>query len=167
MLKLKPTDHVIREGGHFISVFIHKTREHNVIPIPDFLGEIFNSNKKTYGNILPPRNYQKVRSDLPKIFRRIEGARIPYAKYRTVNGKYTKVKEGKLWEFITPHWLRRTAVSVILLRSGMSETAVKKIGGWTQNSTAFPKYVDLAQDFINDEMRKVHEKILAGTGLRV
>jgi site-specific recombinase XerD len=159
MLKLQNNNHVVNEGWDFLSVFMEKTREHNMIPIPKFLGDIYRRNKEVYGNILPPASYMKVYYDIPKVFEKVEGAKIPYVKYRTINDVRVPVQKGELWEFISPHWLRRTAASIILLRNGMSESTVKKLGGWTQDSQAFTKYVKIANDFVNEEARRVYEKI--------
>jgi hypothetical protein len=47
-----------------------------------------------------------------------------------------------------------------MLSLGMPELLVKKISGHTKDSSAFYRYVEFAQQFMDREIDKAHERLL-------
>lgn len=80
-------------------------------------------------------------------------------KMRECRGIPKKVsKEGKIYRFcdlVSTHTMRRTAVTN-LLTLGMSETMVRKLSGHSANSKEFYRYVNYAQQSIDNELDRIN-----------
>ncbi len=61
-------------------------------------------------------------------------------------------------DLVTTHTMRRTAITT-MLSLGMPEIMVRNISGHSSNSKEFYKYVHYAQQFIDQEIDKVHAAI--------
>mgnify|MGYP003551327649 FL=1 len=74
-----------------------------------------------------------------------------------------KSKTGGSWLFyqhITAHTMRRTAITTLLMMS-VPENIVRKISGHAPASKEFYKYVSIAQEYLNHEVKNAYEKLLA------
>ena len=61
---------------------------------------------------------------------------------------------------VSSHIMRKTAITTMLML-GMPENFVKKISGHAPNSKAFHRYVNFVQSYMDKEIDKVHEKLMA------
>jgi integrase len=79
-------------------------------------------------------------------------------------GKLAEIKtqDGKAWRFhqhITAHTMRRTAITTLLIM-GVPELVVRKISGHTPGSNEFYRYVSVAQDYMNQEVKMAFKKLI-------
>jgi integrase len=73
-----------------------------------------------------------------------------------------KSKTGNTWQFyqhITAHTMRRTAITTLLMM-GVPENIVRKISGHAPASKEFYKYVSIAQEYLNQEVKNAYEKLI-------
>ena len=73
-----------------------------------------------------------------------------------------KTGEGNTWSFyqhITAHTMRRTAITTLLIM-GVPENMVRKISGHAPGSKEFYKYIGIAQDYLNEQVRNAYKKLL-------
>lgn len=69
-----------------------------------------------------------------------------------------KREQYRFCDLITSHTMRRTAITVMLCLN-MPENAVRKISGHAPNSKEFYRYVQLSQQYMDNESEKVFEQI--------
>ena len=55
--------------------------------------------------------------------------------------------------------MRRTAITTLLIM-GVPETMVRKISGHAPGSNEFYKYVGIAQDYLNREVKTAYQKLI-------
>jgi intergrase/recombinase len=55
--------------------------------------------------------------------------------------------------------MRRTAITTLLIM-GVPETIVRRVSGHAPGSKEFHKYVGLAQDYLNKEVKNAYQKLL-------
>jgi integrase len=86
-------------------------------------------------------------------------------KYRTKRGVKHVVYKNKakrqhytMADHITTHTMRRTAITT-MLRLGMPDQVVRKISGHAANSKEFYRYVEFAQNYVDEHTDLVFEKI--------
>ncbi len=73
-----------------------------------------------------------------------------------------KKENGDTWKFfehITAHTMRRTAITNLLIL-GVPEPIVRKISGHAAGSREFYKYVNIADGYLNDEVKKAYKKLM-------
>ena len=78
-----------------------------------------------------------------------------------------KTGEGNTWPFyqhITAHTMRRTAITTLLIM-GVPENIVRKISGHAPGSKEFYKYVGIAQEYLNQEVKNAYKKLVELTHL--
>ena len=88
----------------------------------------------------------------------------PLSKVISKQGKLTELKDhdGKGWRFhqhITAHTMRRTAITTLLIM-GVPELIVRKISGHAPGSKEFYRYVSVAQDYMNHEVKIAYKKLI-------
>jgi integrase len=76
------------------------------------------------------------------------------------NGILRIERIGKFYELLTTHTMRRTGIT-LLLQLGMPEQLVRQISGHAPNSREFYRYVKIAQDWQDEESKKVHDLIIS------
>jgi hypothetical protein len=54
--------------------------------------------------------------------------------------------------------MRRTAITTLLIL-GVPEMVVRKLSGHTAGSKEFYKYVIIANDYTNNQLKQAHEKL--------
>lgn len=86
-------------------------------------------------------------------------------KHRSRNGLHKELyKPGskgayRFCDLVTSHIMRRTAITTMLML-GMPENIVRKISGHAANSQAFYRYVNFVQAYLDQEIDKMHERLL-------
>lgn len=78
-----------------------------------------------------------------------------------------KTIETRSWQFhqhITAHTMRRTAITTLLIL-GVPEIVVRKISGHAPGSKEFFKYVSIAQEYMNIEVKKAQQKLMELPGI--
>jgi site-specific recombinase XerD len=60
---------------------------------------------------------------------------------------------NKLYKFVTPHVLRRSAITSMLV-AGVDEETVKKMSGHARNSGSFNVYVGHVQSHFDEQSNK-------------
>lgn len=164
LMNLRKT--ALRQSGQemSISVITQKTGTAINLPLPGYVVEIFNCYKKSSGKYLLPR-LSKTNLNLQiKQLGKKAGWTYPLPKIRSYKGKMQEIRNarGKTWQFyehITAHTMRRTAITTLLIMN-VPELLVRKISGHAPSSKEFYKYVSIAQDYLNKEVRMAFEKLV-------
>lgn len=81
----------------------------------------------------------------------------PFTRIRYKQGQPIKI-EMDITKMLTPHTERSTGITNLLMM-GMREFEVKKISGHAKSSSAFGKYVRIAQRFIDSKSDEAWDKI--------
>lgn len=170
LMNLKKKNIVYSKDEPFLTLFAGKTGAEITIPMPDYLMEIVRRYKRKAGKyILPRLSSSNLNLQVKKL---IKAAGWVHALPKTVScrGKMVEKKtdEGNTWQFyhhITAHTMRRTAITSLLIL-GVPEMIVRKISGHAPGSKEFYKYVGLAQDYMNREVRNAFQK-LGDSGLNM
>jgi integrase len=159
ILFLKPTDFKKVSGKFFVTNWNHKTKVDTLAQIPEFIYNIVQENVKSFGHVLGYFDdcYVKCLSVMiKKTFDQpeFEGLQREHTKnIMSPDGKTQKQKTKKLYEFITPHVFRRSAITTMLV-SGVDEGTVKKMSGHVRDSEAFNVYVGHVQSHFEKEGNK-------------
>lgn len=163
LMKLRKKNIIQRGSEWLLHVFTQKTGSEVLIPIPDYLLEIIKRNKKnTSPFILPRLSNTNINKQVKELIR-VAGWEQIVPKYNSYRGFMKEIKNVsgnslKFYEHITAHTMRRTAITTLLVL-GVSETVVRKISGHAAGSKEFFKYVNLAQNYINQEVQKAFLKL--------
>jgi integrase len=72
--------------------------------------------------------------------------------------KQSATSTERFCDCMSSHMMRRTCITN-MLSSGMPELIVKKISGHSNNSRSFFRYVNFAQNTLDNEIDKMHRKI--------
>lgn len=164
LMRLKKSNIIESGNEYYLSVFTQKTSTEIRVPLPQYALEIINRYKRKAGKyVLPRLSSTNLNIQVKKLIK-AAGWIHPVPKNLSYRGNMIehKTKEGKTWEFyrhITTHTMRKTAITTLLIL-GVPETVVRKISGHAPGSKEFYKYVGIAQDYLNSEVKKAHEKLL-------
>lgn len=155
--------HVV--GGEvYLNLFTQKTGTEVTIPLPPYALEIIERYRKKAGKYLLPRlAVTNLNIQLKQLMKKA-GWDQPLTKLVSKYGLLTELKnkDGKPWCFhqhITSHTMRRTAITNLLIL-GVPEMVVRKISGHAPGSKEFYRYVSLAQDYMNKEVKNAFERLL-------
>jgi integrase len=164
LMKLKKTNLVSGDNETFLSLFTQKTHTEIRIPLPDYALEIIHRNRRKAGRYLLPRLSATNINKQVKNLVRLAGWDQPLVKNRSCRGKMTELKNdnGQVWKFyqhITAHTMRRTAITTLLIM-GVPETMVRKISGHAPGSKEFYKYVNIAQEYLNQEIKRAYTRLV-------
>jgi integrase len=134
------------EGG-FIVKDTQKTGQRVTIPIPERLREIFSRNLKN-GSLWsgPIDNIHG-------------GLRLVFQKYPEMWEMHTAGVTQYLWEFVTPHMLRKSAITGLIF-FGVDHISVRHASGHSQNSSAFWKYVKVVDSRFKSAISDGHAAML-------
>ena len=164
LMKLKKTN-LIRTGNENILIlFTEKNGAEIRIPLPGYVLEIINRNKRKAGKyILPRLSSTNMNLQIKKLIKKA-GWAYTVPKNISCRGKMQEIKSktGNTWLFyqhITAHTMRRTAITTLLMM-GVPENIVRKISGHAPASKEFYKYVSIAQEYLNHEVKNAYEKLL-------
>lgn len=164
LMSLKVTNLVQTENEVYLILYTQKTNTEIRIPLPEFALDILKRNKRKKSRYLLPRlSSTNLNRQIKKL---IKFAAWDHAlpKYISLRGKLKELKSntGTTWKFyehITAHTMRRTAITTLLMM-GVSENIVRKISGHAPGSKEFFKYVSIAQEYLNFEVKNAHNKLI-------
>lgn len=159
----------IRQVGteYYLSLFTQKTNTEIRVPLPGYALHIVHKYQKKAGKyILPRLSSTNLNLQLKKLAK-AAGWTQQLTKNISYRGKMQEQKngDGSSWLFyqhITAHTMRRTAITTLLIL-GVPETVVRKISGHAPGSREFYKYVAIAQDYLDTEVKKAQDKLAAFT----
>jgi integrase len=163
LMNLKKKNIINEQGEVFLVLFTRKTGTEIKIPMPDYLMEIVRRYKRKAGRyILPRLSSSNLNLQIKKLIK-AAGWNHPLPKTISHRGKMIELKKetGNTWRFyhhITAHTMRRTAITTLLIL-GVPEMIVRKISGHAPGSKEFYKYVGLAQEYLNREVRNAFKKL--------
>ena len=161
LVRLTKHNLLLRDGETYLITRSVKTGSRSSIKLPPYLQEILKKYKKRK-TLLPEISLFRFNVNIKKISK-LAGWDYPVEKVRDKKGVTSKFKNGKtceypFYELVSSHTMRRTAITT-MLTLGMPELLVRKISGHSDNSRAFYRYVDLAQQFMDKEINKAYDKL--------
>lgn len=166
ILNLKPTDFKKVSGRFFVTNKNNKTNADTLAQIPKFIFNIVEENVQKTGNVLGifEENFVKsISGSLCHTFNQPEFPSLQRSHTISItnpDGKTQRQRTKKLFEMITPHVLRRSAITAMLV-SGVEEGTVKKMSGHVRDSEAFNVYVGHVQSHFEKEGNKYIDFISA------
>lgn len=168
LMNLKRSNLVQTGSETNLILFTEKTGSEIRIPLPGYVLEIINRNKRKAGKyILPRLSSTNMNLQIKKLIKKAGWANtLPKNISCRGNMQEIKSKTGNTWLFyqhITAHTMRRTAITTLLMM-GVPENIVRKISGHAPASKEFYKYVCIAQEYLNHEVKNAYEKLLAQDG---
>lgn len=159
----------LSDGSYYLSARSLKTDVSTQVKLPSYVMEIVNRYRKgrsatstIFPSVCRSQFNRHVRSLAEKA-----GWVDVVGKARLLRGKTTSVlvplsrKAYRFCDLLSSHTMRRTAVTTMLML-GMPEHAVRKVSGHSSSSRAFYRYVGFSQRFMDQEIDKVHQKLVAG-----
>ena len=164
LMGLQKKNIVHSEEEVFLNICTQKTGVEVKIPLPGYAIEIINKYKKKAGKyILPRLSVTNLNIQIKKLIEKA-GWNYPLTKAISKQGKLIELKDhhGKAWCFhqhFTAHTMRRTAITTLLIM-GVPELIVRKISGHAPGSKEFYRYVAIAQEHMDQEVKKAHKKLL-------
>ena len=164
LMKLTKTNLIMNGKDAYLILFTQKTGTEIKIPLPDYALEIVTKNKNKAGKyILPRLSSTNLNLQIKKLIK-AAGWNFRQPKYVSCQGRMIELKNdvGETWRFsehITAHTMRRTAITPLLIM-GVPEPVVRKISGHAAGSKEFYKYVSIAQEYVNHEVKKAFQKLL-------
>lgn len=163
IISLKRSNLEVKNGKYYISKLSKKTQTQTRVMLPDYAINILNNYRKNGKYLLPVPAQAVFNKRLKQLFEAAGWTHI-VPKVRMRRGKPVEIlsKRGKSYRFcdlIASHCMRRTAITT-LLRFGLEESLVRKISGHAPGSKEFYRYVELSQSYMDEEMEKVHLKIV-------
>jgi integrase len=164
LMKLKKSNLVVSNNETFLSLFSQKTNSEIRIPLPVYALEIIHRNRRKAGKyILPRLSSVNLNIQIKKLIK-LAGWEYTVPKNISCRGKMEEIKTaaGNAWPFykhITAHTMRRTAITTLLIM-GVPENVVRKISGHAPGSKEFYKYVGIAQEYLNQEVKKAFLKLM-------
>ena len=164
LMNLKKSNLVITGTETNLALFTRKTGSEIRIPLPGYALEIIDRYKRKAGNYLLPRLASGNMNIQVKKLIKLAGWDHSLPKNISHRGKMKELKSvsGNTWKFyqhITAHTMRRTAITTLLMM-GVPENLVRKVSGHAAGSKEFYKYVSIAQEYLSQEIKKAHKKLL-------
>lgn len=148
----------------YLKIATQKTGAEVNIPLPGYALAIIEKYKRTAGKyILPRLSVSNLNIQVKKLMDKA-GWNQPLLKTISRQGRLIELKNsnGKSWGFhqhITAHSMRRTAITTLLIM-GVPELLVRKISGHSPGSKEFYRYIGIAQDYMNQEVKMAYKKLL-------
>ncbi|TCZ65031.1 tyrosine-type recombinase/integrase [Flaviaesturariibacter aridisoli] len=161
LMALQKKNLVSTQQGWTLNLRTQKTGTAVQIPFPDYLEAILDKYRATTGRFLLPRLSSTNMNKQVKDLCRRAGWNQPLPKMRSRRGKMIEQRcpEGNTQTFadqVTAHTMRRTAITTLLIL-GVPELAVRRISGHAPGSKEFYRYVIIAQEYVNQHIRKAFQ----------
>ncbi len=158
VVALKPGNFIPVEGGAELVVVNQKTRKRTVGLISTPVWEKIRANIETRGSVFSSEPTERI-SDPRHMFSHYHELQEP----RTVHVQSpdrSKILEitKPLWEWLSPHALRRTAITT-MLALGMNDRQIKHLSGHRGDSRSFEKYVSFTEATQKAEVSRFQDKI--------
>lgn len=164
LMKLKADNLQYYNNIHYLKVTSIKTNTNTTIKLPGYAVDILKKYHKKQKTLLPSHSNAWLNKCLKELAKYLN-FNEPLIKYRTKRGVKCVVYKDKdkklhytLGDHITTHTMRRTAITT-MLRLGMPDQLVRKISGHAANSKEFFRYVEFAQNYVDEHTDLVFEKI--------
>jgi integrase len=164
LMKIKAENISYYNDAYYLKVTSIKTNTNTTIKLPLYAVEILKKYQQKNKPLLPSHSNAWLNKCLKELAKYLN-FNEPMIKYRTKRGvKYPVYKDKAkkqhytLAHHITTHTMRRTAITT-MLRLGMPDQVVRKISGHAANSKEFYRYVEFAQDYVDQHTDKVFEKL--------
>lgn len=150
-----------RKDGLFLSKENEKTGGETNMILPRKLATIFKTNMAKYGSIFTPVSGDKksvVYNYISKVFKQYDECHVDVsASMPDIDGKGKSVTQ-KLYDWVTPHMLRKSAITSMLV-NGISEDHVKFASGHTPSSKAFERYRAFIDRNFNNQLNDYYSKM--------
>jgi integrase len=169
LMNLRKSNLVQTEAETYLNLFTQKTGSEIKVPLPEYVLDIIKRNKRKSGKFLLPRlSSTNLNLQIKKLIC-FAGWNNTLPKYISLKGKMIELKSGtgntwKFYEHITAHTMRRTAITTLLIM-GVPENIVRKISGHAPGSKEFYKYIAIAQEYLNCEIKKAYKKLIENTDI--
>ncbi len=169
LMNLKESNLVQTETETYLTLYTQKTNAEIHVPLPEYALDILKRNKRKMGRFLLPRlSSTNLNRQIKKLVM-FAGWDHSLPKYISLRGKIIELKSHtnntwKFYEHITAHTMRRTAITTLLMM-GVSENIVRKISGHAPGSKEFFRYVSIAQEYVNFEVKKAYKKLIEKPGI--
>jgi integrase len=164
LMTLKPANLQFYNNTHYLKVTSTKTNTNTTIKLPEYAVDILKKYHKQQKTLLPGQSNAWLNKCLKELAKHLD-FNEPMVKYRTKRGikhavykNKTKRQHYTMADHITTHTMRRTAITT-MLRLGMPDQLVRKISGHAANSKEFFRYVEFAQNYVDQHTDLVFEKI--------
>lgn len=164
LMKLQKKNIVYSGEEIYLKLSTQKTGTEVKIPLPGYAVEIIKRYKVKAGKYILPR--LSVTNFNIQIKKLIKKAGWDYQLTKTISkqGRLTEVRgsDGKdlcFYQHITAHTMRRTAITTLLIM-GVQELVVRKISGHAPGSKEFYRYVSVAQEYMNQEVKIAYKKLI-------
>ncbi len=166
LMRLTAANLVKQGQGVMLRCPTQKTGSMVHIPLPPYCLDILGRQRK--GRYLFRRLCNTNFNLHLKAIGRLAGWCSPMPKYRSVRGRLQEIKTpaGSTWTFyqhLSAHTMRRTAISTLLMM-GVPEPVVRRISGHAPGSKEFYRYVVLAQNYMDGQVRQAFDKLVNNPG---
>lgn len=159
MLSLSISRVIKQNENYIISTTTQKTETPIQFPLPKFLTPIIDRNIAEYQRPFPEIEEYNFNELMKAICKDLPYFSSEIDKVRVVDGKKKLIGRYHLHELISPHMLRRTAVSN-MLTAGVPVNVIKAVGGWSPGSKTFEeRYLAYNQQHANSMVTMYYEKI--------
>jgi integrase len=164
LMKLRKTNIVYSDKEASLALFTQKTTTEIKIPLPGYLLDIVHKYRRKAGKFILPRLSSTNINLQAKKLVKAAGWQSSLQKNLSRRGKMIEIKslDGNTWPFyrhITAHTMRRTAITTLLIM-GVPENMVRKISGHAPGSKEFYKYVAIAQQYLNEQVKNAYKKLV-------
>lgn len=163
LMRLKKTNIITTQNETYLKIHTQKTGTEIKIPLPEYAVEILRKYaKKNNSYVLPQLANVNINKHLKQLAEKA-GWTHNLPKSMSKQGKIVEVKttKGKSYRFcdhITSHTMRRTAITTLLIL-GVPELVVRKLSGHAAGSKEFYKYISIANDYTNQQLKQAHHKL--------
>lgn len=164
LMKIKPENITYYNNAYYLKVTSIKTNTNTSIKLPDYAVDILKKYHKKQKTSLPPHSNAWLNKCLKELAKHLNFTE-PMIKYRTKRGEKCIVYKNKakkqhytLADHITTHTMRRTAITT-MLRLGIPPELVRKISGHAANSKEFFRYVEFAQEYLDQHTDLMFDKL--------
>ena len=164
LLNLHQQNLFFEQDTCYLRVYSQKTNKFTSIKLPDYAIQIINKYKSKTRRVFPKISYFQFNDSLKELGRFLKYDEVivktrnkrgvPYVIYKDPINK----KHFTLSDLITTHTMRRTGITN-MLRLGIPDYLVRKISGHSPNSKEFYRYVQLAQNFLDEKTDEFFEKL--------
>lgn len=164
LMDIKWQNIIIQNNDYYLNINSKKTGTFTSIKLPSYAVEIIQKYKTKKITVFPKMSKICFNDRVKKLGIYIDNNE-PVIKTRTKRGvaniiykDKAKKKHFVLADLISSHTMRRTGITT-MLRMGMPEFLVRKISGHSANSREFFRYVQLAQEYLDQHTDAAFDRL--------
>jgi integrase len=163
LMNLKKNHIASRNNEIYLHVVTQKTGAEVNLPLPDYAVAIIEKYKRKAGKyILPRLSSTNLNIQIKKLIQKA-GWDEQTPKLVSKHGRFVELinDNGSTWQYhqhFTAHTMRRTAITTLLIL-GVPELIVRKISGHAPGSKEFYRYVSIAEEYLNNEVKMAYKKL--------